>query len=416
MSAEFDSLPFRPANILMPRGCDLSLWSVVACDQYSSQPEYWQRVEERVGRAPSALRLILPESCLDGPDLEHDIMEINSTMARYLRDGRFASWPDSMFYVERTLRSGRVRRGLVGMVDLTQYDYEEGALSPVRCTEGTVSDRIPPRVSVRKNAPVELPHAILVTDDPERSLIEPLGERKKEMRQIYDFDLMENGGHLAGWVLTPELKSRTAEVLTRLADRAAQQSEHPLVLAVGDGNHSLATAKECYERQKRFVPEEQWGKMPARFALCELCNLHDPALEFEPVHRVLFRASPGDVADAFERFYPDAAGETITLVSRDREYALAVPEGQLPVTAVQNFLDRYLEDRPGLRLDYIQGTAAVCALAGKRPDTAAFLLPPMQKEVLFEGIVKHGPLPAKAFSVGEPEDKRFYLEARRIRT
>ena len=190
MNDLFDGLPFRPADILLPQNCDLSLWSVIACDQYTAQPEYWQRVENRVGRAPSALRLILPESCLEGPSVETDIMEINNTMSRYLREGRFQEYPNALIYVERTLEGGRVRRGLVGMVDLEAYDYEPGSRSAVRATEGTVMSRIPPRVAVRKNAPIELPHAILLADDPERTLIEPLSGQTGEMELLYDFDLM----------------------------------------------------------------------------------------------------------------------------------------------------------------------------------------------------------------------------------
>ena len=198
MNDIFEGLPFKPADILLPRDCDLSLWSVVACDQYTSQPEYWQRVEERVGRAPSALRLILPESSLDGPQVEMDIMDINATMARYVREGRFKTLPGAMIYVERVLHGGKVRRGLVGMADLKDYDYEPGSDARIRATEGVVMPRIPPRVAVRKNAPIELPHAMLLADDPGRTVIEPLAAQTDAMELLYDFDLMEGGGHLKG--------------------------------------------------------------------------------------------------------------------------------------------------------------------------------------------------------------------------
>ena len=249
MSADFSTLPFRPADILLPQGCDLTLWSVVACDQYTSQPEYWQRVEERVGRAPSALRLILLESGLDGPHMETDIMEVNNTMSRYLREGRFVQLEGSMIYVERTLRSGRVRRGLVGMVDLEQYDYEPGSSAPVRATEGVILSRIPPRVAVRKNAPIELPHTMLLCDDPGRTVIEPLTAQKDQMEPLYDFPLMEEGGRVAGWRLGPSQLSQAARAMSRLADpdgfRARYHTDAPVMLfAVGDRNHSLATAKE----------------------------------------------------------------------------------------------------------------------------------------------------------------------------
>lgn len=299
MSDQFNSLPFRPADILLPQNCDLSLWSVVACDQYTSQPEYWQRVEERVGRAPSALRLILPESSLDGPHVEMDIMDINNTMTRYLRENRFAQLDSAMIYVERTLDDGKVRRGLVGMADLEQYDYEPGSPALIRATEGVVLSRIPPRVAVRKNAPIELPHAMLLCDDPGRTVIEPLTAQKEAMEQVYDFDLMERGGHIAGWRLGKDQLSQVAAALTALAEptafraRYAAGSDAPVMLfAVGDGNHSLATAKECYERQKRLTPPEKWAQLPARWALTELVNLHDDSLAFEPIHRVVFQTDP----------------------------------------------------------------------------------------------------------------------------
>ena len=287
-----DKLPFLPADILLPRDCEYSKWSVVACDQYTSQPEYWQEVEELVGSAPSTLRLILPESCLDGPSVETDIMEVNNTMTRYLREERFCTLPASLIYVERRLDNLRLRRGLVGMVDLEQYDYEPGAEAQVRATEGTVMARIPPRVAVRKNAPLELPHVMLLADDPEKTVLEPLSARKDQMEKVYDFDLMERGGHIAGWRLDGESMALVAAALRKLADPAAFRARYGvedkpvLLFAVGDGNHSLATAKECYERQKKLTPREQWDSLPARYALCELVNLHDASLEFEPIHRV----------------------------------------------------------------------------------------------------------------------------------
>ena len=272
MRDPFDGLAFRPADILLPQNCEYTKWSVVACDQYTSQPEYWQEVEELVGSAPSTLRLILPESCLDGPSVETDIMEVNNTMTRYLREERFCTLPASLIYVERRLDNLRLRRGLVGMVDLEQYDYEPGAEAQVRATEGTVMARIPPRVAVRKNAPLELPHVMLLADDPEKTVLEPLSARKDQMEKVYDFDLMERGGHIAGWRLDGESMALVAAALRKLADPAAFRARYGvedkpvLLFAVGDGNHSLATAKECYERQKKLTPREQWDSLPARYA------------------------------------------------------------------------------------------------------------------------------------------------------
>ena len=434
MESTFDKLPFRPADILLPRDCDYDKWSVVACDQYTSQPEYWQRVEERVGRAPSALRLILPESSLDGPQVEMDIMEINNTMSRYVREGRFKTLPGAMIYVERTLSNGRVRRGLVGMADLNAYDYEPDADAPIRATEGVVMSRIPPRVAVRKNAPIELPHAMLLADDPACTVIGPLAARTDTMELLYDFDLMEQGGHVKGWRLTGEQLEQVAGALSALADPAAFHTRYGaeghavMLFAVGDGNHSLATAKECYERQKRLMPQEKWDALPARYALCELVNLHDESLEFEPIHRVVFHTGPEELLDALVRCYPGARrgnslreseqmgdGLPVRYVCAGAEGVVTLPRSaaQLAVGALQSFLDDYLMDHPG-RVDYIHGEDVARKFAA-RPGNIAFLLPPIAKEELFPSVIHGGVLPRKTFSMGEAHDKRFYLEARKIR-
>ncbi len=410
----FEALPFRPAEILLPQNCEYAKWSVVACDQYTSQPEYWQRVEDYVGQAPSSLRLILPESCLEGPDVETDIMDVNNTMTRYLRDGVFKTLPDAMIYVERTLENGKTRRGLVGMVDLEQYDYEPGSDAAVRATEGTVLARIPPRVAVRKNAPVELPHIMLLTDDPACTVVEPLAARKGGLEQVYNFDLMEHGGHLAGWLLGEEEQAGVEAALTTLAQNT------PLLFAVGDGNHSLATAKECYERQKRLSPKEKWAVLPSRFALCELVNLHDEALEFEPIHRVLFGIEPEKLLKEFLEAHPAAhfgpgEGHSIPFVHHNGAGVVTVPQPvcQLPVGTLQSFLDGYVL-RNKCRIDYIHGDDITRTL-GTQKGNLGFLLPAMKKDDLFPTVLHDGVLPRKTFSMGEANDKRFYLEARKIR-
>ena len=426
MPADFSALPFRPADILLPRDCDLTLWSVVACDQYTSQPEYWQRVEERVGRAPSSLRLILTESSLDGPHVETDIMDVNNTMSRYLREGRFVQLEQSMIYVERTLHNGRVRRGLVGMVDLEQYDYEPGSRAPVRATEGVILSRIPPRVAVRKNAPIELPHTMLLCDDPGRTVIEPFTAQKDQMEPLYDFPLMEEGGRVAGWRLGPAQLDQAAQAMSRLADpdsfRTRYHTDAPVMLfAVGDGNHSLATAKECYERQKRLTSPDRWAGLPARFALCELVNLHDDSLEFEPIHRVVFHTDSQALLTALIHHFPGASrgatgrGQVLHYVCGAGEGDITIPNPpfQLPAETLQLFLDEYLAGHAG-RVDYIHGETVARQFAA-RPGNIAFLLPTMDKAELFPTVIRDGALPRKTFSMGQPNDKRFYLEARKIR-
>ena len=426
MKKSFEALPFRPADILLPRNCDLNKWAVVACDQYTSQPEYWARVTQHVGKEPSSLNLILPESCLEGPNVEQDIAEINLTMARYLKDGCFEGHSDALFYVERTLDNGTVRRGLIGMVDLEQYDYEPGSPALIRATEGTVLSRIPPRVAVRKNAPIELPHIMLLADDPDKTVIEPLAALAGDMEVVYDFELMERGGHIVGRKLNERQMGQVADALNALADPAAFNSRYAtgnmpvLLFAVGDGNHSLATAKECYERQKKLTAPEQWANLPARYALAELVNLHDESLEFEPIHRVVFDVEPEHLLNALAAAYPGAhygpgEGHVLEYVYAGGEGCVTVPDpaAQLPVGTLQNFLDDYLAAHGG-RVDYIHGDDVTRELAAQSR-SVGFLLSAMGKDELFPTVIHDGVLPRKTFSMGEAHDKRFYLEARKIR-
>lgn len=427
MGTDFQGLAFEPADILLPQECEYSKWAVVACDQYTSQPEYWQRVERVVGSAPSTLRLILPEGCLDGPNVETDIMEISNTMTRYLRENRFQEFPDALIYVERTLKNGKVRKGLVGKLDLEQYDYEPGTSSAVRATEGTVMSRIPPRVAVRKNAPIELPHVMLLCDDPEKTVIEPLSMGKEKLKLLYDFDLMEDSGHVAGWLLDADSMRQVAAALQELCSPQTFQSRYGLKeavpvlqFAVGDGNHSLATAKECYERQKRLVEPGRWVDLPSRYALCELVNLHDDSLEFEPIHRVVFHVDGKELLETLLQAFPGAyegegEGHVLRYIWSEGEGAVTIPHPsqQLAVGTLQTFLDGYVKEYDG-SIDYIHG-ADVTRDLGRRPGNMGFLLPHMRKEELFPTVIHDGVLPRKTFSMGEAYDKRFYLEARKIR-
>ncbi len=421
------TLPFVPADILLPKDCSMELWSVVACDQYTSQPEYWQRVDERVGKEPSTLRMVLPESCLKNPDVEMQIMEVNNTMSQYLRQGIFQEHPDSMIYVERCISNGKIRRGLIGKVDLSQYDYEPGSDAMIRATEGTVLERIPPRVKVRKNASIEFPHILLLMDDVERTVVEPLGEQTGEMELLYDFELMEGGGHIKGWMLTDAHKEQVNQALEKLADPQEFNDKYgtenlPVMLfAVGDGNHSLATAKECYERRKMLTEPEQWPDLMSRYALVELGNLHDDSLEFEPIHRIVVGVDPEKLLKAMCEGIPSARmgeGEGHVLyysyAGQEGAVTVAKPECQLPVATLQNFLDDWMKANKQAEIDYIHGADVARELA-KNPDTIAFLLPAMGKEELFPTVIHDGVLPRKTFSMGEAQDKRFYLEGRRIR-
>ena len=398
MDERFQGLGFYPADILLPRDCDLTKWAVVACDQYTSQPEYWQRVEFFVGNSPSALHLILPESSLEGPSVETDILDINNTMSRYLREGRFRTLEHAMIYVERTLESGRVRRGVVGMVDLEQYDYEPGADTLIRATEGTVLSRIPPRVAVRKNAPIELPHAMVLADDPGRTVIEPLTALRDRLEPVYDFELMEHSGHLRGWLLGEAEQGAVAAALRALSDPAAFHARYgtkdkPVMLyAMGDGNHSFAAAKAHWDTLKTSLTADEREWHPARFGLVELVNLYDSALAFEPIHRLLMGVDP-------------------KAVQHDLDFDAENPP---ELQKLQPMLDEWLSQHPEAQLEYIHGEAD-CRRLGQASDRLAIAWKKFDKEKLFPDVARHGVLCRKSFSMGSAPDKRFYLECRKIR-
>ncbi len=419
---------FSPANILIPQDCGLTKWAVVACDQYTSQPEYWQRVDQYVGDAPSTLRLILPESKLESDNVDQEIQKINQTMETYLEDGRLQELENAMIFLERKLSGGKTRLGLVGKLDLEQYSYEKGSGTPIRATEGTVLSRIPPRMKVRKNAPIELPHIMVLIDDPDKAIMEPLlsQENKKQMQMIYSTTLMENGGRVSGYLLSKRQADKVQAQLSALADptRFAQfyhaEGKPVLTYAMGDGNHSLATAKACWEELKATLSPEERETHPARYALVELVNLHDDSLEFEPIHRVLFGVDPKKLMEDLLAAYPgthygEGNGHQITYVLPGEKGIVTVPNptAQLEVGTLQTFLDRYLEENGG-KIDYIHGEDVVTQLVNQ-PDSIGFLLPGMGKDQLFPTVIFDGALPRKTFSMGEAHDKRFYLEARKIK-
>lgn len=417
---------FGPADILLPQNCDLTKWSVVACDQYTSQNDYWERVAQTVGDAPSTLKLILPESQLEDGHFEEHVADINRTMDAYLDQGLFRPLPNALIYVERWLDNKKLRRGLVGVVDLECYDYNAGSSSLIRATEGTVITRLPPRVAVRRNASLELPHIMVLVDDPDKQLIEHLTYETDRMEEVYDFDLMERGGHITGYLVPEDLQADVCEILNTLArphDFARKydaKGKPVLLFAIGDGNHSLAAAKAAYEEKKQHTPQEQWADLPARYALVELVNLHDESLEFEPIHRVCFDVDADELMKDFLAAYPGAhygegEGHTITYVFDTEVGKITIPKptAQLPVGTLQDFLDQWMQTHSG-RIDYVHGDDVTWEL-GRKPGNIGFLLPAMGKDELFKTVIFDGALPRKTFSMGEAHDKRFYLEARKIK-
>ncbi len=424
MDERFARLGFGPAEILLPAPqVDLTRWAVIACDQFTSQPDYWQSVERLVGQVPSALRLILPEAHLEAPDVEGRIEAVHHTMEQYLAEGVFQVLDHALVYVERTQADGRVRRGLVGAVDLEQYDFTPGADARIRSSEKTIQERLPPRMRVRRHAPIELPHLQLLLDDPEKTVLEPLASHREQMRPLYDFPLQQGGGHLRGWQLSEAQMAAVADALEQLHDPQRKLERYgmktEMLFAVGDGNHSLAAAKQCYEEQKRQTSPEQWASLRSRYALAEILNLYDDAMSFDAIHRVLFDVNPQEVLEAFRRFYPAASdksgrGHEIFYISAHEQGSLWVSnsQDQLEAGTLQRFLEAYLQDHPG-RVDYVHGDAVAREL-GAQPGALAFCLPRISKEAFFPTVLTDGVMPLKSFSIGTAADKRYYMEARRI--
>lgn len=413
-----NNLGFYPAKVLLPEKADLTKWSVVACDQYTSQSDYWHEVEALVGETPSTLHMIVPELYLEEPDVDRRIAAVNAAMDRYLADGLFRT-VDRFIYVRRTLRDGKVRRGLMGAVDLEQYDFTKGSQSLIRATEGTVLERIPPRVRVREHASLECPHIMLLIDDPQQTVIEPLETRAAALEPLYRFDLMQNSGSLEGLLCDEEESGRIAAALDALAAPAAFQTRYglsgkaPLLFAVGDGNHSLATAKTCYENLKKTLSPEEARVHPARYALVEVVNLHDDSLEFEPIHRVVFGVDEEKLMAALRERCGADGQRVVACKGRERtELYFSQVSSNLPVGTLQQFLDAYVAENGG-RIDYIHGEEVVEELSAQSGNVG-FLLEVMPKEELFKTVVLDGALPRKTFSMGHAWDKRFYMECRKI--
>ena len=409
---------FLPAEILLPKVEDMSKWAVIACDQFSSQPAYWDRVRANAGDAPSTIHLILPEAQL-GTEQEPALTEeINRTMAAYLEQDLFTVYPNSFVYVERTLQSGAIRKGLVGMVDLEAYDYSMGSTSDIRATEKTVVERIPPRMRVRKNAPLEFPHILMLADDHDKVLIEPITAQKEHLKKLYDCMLMEDGGHIAGWLVDGAEAQAFMERLTTYTQHVDEKYTGlpgtPMVFAVGDGNHSLATAKACYEELKKAHPGEDLSQHPARYALVELENIHDAAQEFAPIHRVIVKTDAPALLKAVQDNLCAETGFPVEwYMGKDHgTIYLDQSKGQLAVGILQSFLDQYLDQHDG-ETDYIHGDADLMELADQ-DNAIGFLLPVMEKSQLFRGVIADGILPRKTFSMGHAREKRYYLEGRKI--
>ncbi len=390
------------ADILLPKS-NFTEWSVIACDQYTSKPKYWQEVEKIAGDKPSAYNIILPEAYLSDDDSEK-IKKINSTMSEYLENGAFDLYENTVIYCERTLKNGQKRYGIVGLIDLEDYSYIKGADTAIRATEATVIERIPPRVNIRKDAPLEIPHVMLLINDELNTVIKPISQHADKFKKVYDFKLMQNAGSIIGYALDSDTICNVQSALSKLES----ESEDGLLFAVGDGNHSLASAKECYNQ----------GIGP-RYALVEIVNIHDASLEFEPIYRVLFGVDPETVINDFinycgGEFVGENSQEFVCYFGKYSKKIRVKAMGSLPIATLQTFLDVYLKDKKNIKLDYIHGIEATIELC-ETENTLGFIFEGMSKSELFSAVSKDGSLPRKTFSMGCADDKRFYLEARKIK-
>lgn len=427
-----------PQIMLPKKGTDLSKWAVIACDQYTSQPEYWAETDRVVGDAPSTLRLTLPEVYLEGEDVAERTARIHETMRQYVADGTLETLPAGVILTERWSGGSCPRRGLVLAVDLEAYEYKPGSASLIRPTEKTVVERIPPRLKVREGACMELPHIMILIDDPDRKIIEPLFDKTASFDKVYDTDLMQNGGHITGWFIPQGAETDAIEAgLEALCDRETFNKKYGctdaqalLPYAVGDGNHSMATAKAYWEETKKGLTAEEQENHPARYALVEVVNIHDESLIIEPIHRVLFGVKANELLNGLTAFYnaegckayvADTAPEKAENVhffpfcSAGKEGVLVVedPKWSIPVATMQTALDAYLEAHADVKIDYIHGTDVVVSL-GEKPGNLGFILPDIAKNDLFRGVIFDGVLPRKTFSMGEAHEKRYYMEAKTI--
>jgi Protein of unknown function (DUF1015) len=433
------SIGVQIADILLPNeSIDPGKWAVIACDQFTSEPEYWHAVEEHVGDSPSTLNLILPEVYLEKEEGKDRNQITQQAMQEYLDAGLLES-REGFILVRRTAE-GKTRHGLMLALDLERYDFNKGSQSLIRATEGTIVDRLPPRIKIRKDAILELPHILVLIDDPKRTVIEPLAAKREQLDKLYDFDLMLGSGHLEGYAVSDaDTEQGIINALKKLADPAAFRQKYSvgddqdvLLFAMGDGNHSLATAKAIWEKIKAEVGMEH----PARYALVEIENVHDEGLEFEPIHRVIFNLKSDLIADMKAAFGDNlrltdcqTQEEMVSIVDNqpaggEQALGLIAPSGiqvafinnpafNLPVGTIQNFLDGWLKNGKAESIDYVHGEDVVTRL-GSQAGNAGIYLPGMDKGELFKTVILDGALPRKTFSMGEAREKRFYMECRKI--
>ena len=431
INARLEAVGLKAADIMLPKkGTDLSKWAVVACDQYESEKEYWASASEIVGDAPSTLRVIFPECYLEDNDGDKRIADINASMKKYVDANLFDTYKESFFLVRRTC-SGVSRWGLMAALDLDRYSWEKGSKTLIRATEGTILSRIPPRKKIRKDAPLEIPHIMVLISDEKRSVIEPLAAKKDSLKSVYDVELMKNGGHLEAWLVnSDEDKENVCKAFEAI--NASLDASNPLLFAMGDGNHSFATAKSCWEDIKATLTPEQQKSHPARFCLVELENIFDPGLVFEPIHRVFFNVPEDVFLKELKKNAESVSIEEVgcknciaakikdqseqrfgyCVAGKHAVVTLKNPAANIAAGTLQKVIDELV--KAGYNIGYIHG-ADVTDKQGTEKGNIGIFLPAIDKGTFFETIIKDGALPRKTFSMGEANEKRFYMECRAIK-
>ena len=396
---------FRSCDIMLPSNCDYRKWAVIACDQHTSEPEYWDQIENYIDGAPSTLNMFFPEAYLNHVNAEIFEQYANN-MRNLVKQNFFHTYPNSYIYVERKLLNGKVRQGIIGVVDLEYYDYEPKASTKIFATEATVLQRVPPRIALRKISSLEFSHTVIFCEDKTHSLVESIGALKENLEKLYDFELMSGGGQITGYLLQ-------GEHAAKLENRIKEYEKNNAYL-VGDGNHSLVTAKLTYESIKKIEGYTNQINHPARFAMVELENIDSDVMVFEPIYRIAVCEEPDKMLDALLSTDSDN-GVPITWIHGDKKgvVRLSVLEGELPIEALHRFLDKWIEIHGGT-IDYIHGSDTVRMLA-QNMNTVGFLQPDLDKRVLFPYILSGKVMPKKTFSIGHAEEKRYYLEGRMIR-
>jgi len=436
-----ENLGIQIPRILMPgKNIPMDKWAVVACDQYTSELDYWEDVEKNINESPSTLNLIYPECYLEEPNPEERIKNINSNMDKYLNEGILVENEPAFFLIKRSTGSGTPRYGLMVALDLEAYDYSKDSTSLIRATEGTIVERIPPRKKIRINAPIELPHILVLIDDPKKLVIEPLVAKINTLEEIYNFDLMKKSGHISGYKISePDIVENIISGLEILSDKNSFRNKYSkddvLLYAMGDGNHSLATAKATWEEIKNISTETDIMKHPARWALVELENIYDEGITFEPIHRVIFNKDKKNFFKEIEKSstYSFKMTESIDdLMSEIKEYTgkgqkigycdsekmgviiLDNPSATIPAGSIQKIIDNFLNQNTNSSVDYIHGEDVTFKLGSQKNNFGIFL-PPVDKNDFFRTVVMDSAFPRKTFSMGEAHEKRFYIESRRIR-